>query len=200
MRDKTYTRPPHFDCLEYVTRSIALTPGAVEVEVRLEITLEEAQRIVPPSLATLAQNGGRRASVAIAAASNRSATCWSASNAPSSSSRPPNCATHYANWQRRSQRWRHVLIEVSRFVSNYVTSNVLRRRLNFSVALRLDKAFFSLTKLSGIFGNSLTGGSIRSRWPSLGPAFFSGPEVLSQILDLHCRPHRWQSHYCRAPV
>ena len=55
MRDETYIRPPHFDCLEYVTRSIAMTPGQWQVEVRLEITLEEAQRIVPPSLATLAQ-------------------------------------------------------------------------------------------------------------------------------------------------
>jgi predicted DNA-binding transcriptional regulator YafY len=55
MRDETYMRPPHFDCLEYVTRSIAMTPGQWQVEVRLEITLAEAQRIVPPSLATLAQ-------------------------------------------------------------------------------------------------------------------------------------------------
>jgi predicted DNA-binding transcriptional regulator YafY len=55
MRDETYIRPPHFDCLEYVTRSIAMTPGQWQVEVRLEITLEEAQRIVPPSLATLEQ-------------------------------------------------------------------------------------------------------------------------------------------------
>jgi predicted DNA-binding transcriptional regulator YafY len=53
MRDETYSRPPHFDCLEYVTRSIAMTPGQWQVEARLEITLEEAQRIVPPSLATL---------------------------------------------------------------------------------------------------------------------------------------------------
>ena len=55
MRDETYIRPPHFDCLEYVTRSIAMTPGQWQVEVRLEITLEEAQRIVPSSLATLTQ-------------------------------------------------------------------------------------------------------------------------------------------------
>ena len=32
-----------------------MTPGQWQVEVRLEITLEEAQRIVPPSLATLEQ-------------------------------------------------------------------------------------------------------------------------------------------------
>ena len=58
MCDETYTRPPHFDCLEYVTRSIAMTPGQWQVEVLLEITLEEAQRIVPQSLAMLEQTDG----------------------------------------------------------------------------------------------------------------------------------------------
>jgi len=58
MCDETYTRPLHFDCLEYVTRSIAMTPGQWQVEVLLEITLEEAQRIVPQSLAMLEQTEG----------------------------------------------------------------------------------------------------------------------------------------------
>ncbi len=53
MRDETYSRPRHFDCLEYVTRSIAMTPGQWRVEALLEVTLAEAQRIVPASLATL---------------------------------------------------------------------------------------------------------------------------------------------------
>lgn len=58
LRDETYTRPRHFDCLEFVTRSIAMTPGQWQVEVLLETTLEEAQRIVPASLAMLEQTEG----------------------------------------------------------------------------------------------------------------------------------------------
>jgi len=52
---ETYTQPPGFDCLAYVTRSIAMTPGDWLVDVLLETTLEEAQQIVPPALATLEQ-------------------------------------------------------------------------------------------------------------------------------------------------
>jgi predicted DNA-binding transcriptional regulator YafY len=51
----TYTQPTGFDCLEYVTRSIAMTPGDWLVDVLLETTFEEAQQIVPPALATLEQ-------------------------------------------------------------------------------------------------------------------------------------------------
>jgi predicted DNA-binding transcriptional regulator YafY len=51
----TYTQPPGFDCLAYVTHSIAMTPGDWLVDVLLETTLEEAQQIVPPALATLEQ-------------------------------------------------------------------------------------------------------------------------------------------------
>ena len=51
----TYLYPPGFDCLEYVTRSIAMTPGNWLVDVLLETTLEEAQQVVPPALATLEQ-------------------------------------------------------------------------------------------------------------------------------------------------
>ena len=58
MCEETYTRPLHFDCLEYVTRSIALTPGQWYVEVLLETTLEEAQRVVPATLATLEEAEG----------------------------------------------------------------------------------------------------------------------------------------------
>jgi len=50
-----YTRPTDFDCLAYVTRSIALTPAGWLVDVLLETTLEEAQHMVPPALATLEQ-------------------------------------------------------------------------------------------------------------------------------------------------
>jgi len=58
MGSGTYTRPTDFDCLEYVTRSIAMTPGHWLVDVLLETTLEEAQQMVPPALATLEQTPG----------------------------------------------------------------------------------------------------------------------------------------------
>ncbi|MBE3559532.1 MAG: YafY family transcriptional regulator [Ktedonobacteraceae bacterium] len=53
--DETFTRPPGFNCLEHVLRSIASTPGAWRVNVLLEATLEEAQQRVPPALALLEQ-------------------------------------------------------------------------------------------------------------------------------------------------
>ncbi len=49
--------PPEFDALAYVTRSLASTPAAWSVEVRLETTLAEAQAAVPPDLATLEEDG-----------------------------------------------------------------------------------------------------------------------------------------------
>jgi predicted DNA-binding transcriptional regulator YafY len=55
MGHDTYTLPPDFDCLAYVTRSIAMTPAHWLVDVLLETTLEEAQQMVPPALATLQQ-------------------------------------------------------------------------------------------------------------------------------------------------
>ena len=55
MRQDGYTPPTDFDCLAYVTRSIALTPAGWLVDVLLETTLEEAQHMVPPALATLEQ-------------------------------------------------------------------------------------------------------------------------------------------------
>jgi len=55
MGHTTYTLPPDFDCLAYVTRSIAMTPAHWLVDVLLETTLEEAQQMVPPALATLQQ-------------------------------------------------------------------------------------------------------------------------------------------------
>jgi predicted DNA-binding transcriptional regulator YafY len=53
-----FSRPDDFDCLEFVTRSISQTPGTYLVEVWLETTLEEAQRIVPPALALLEPEDG----------------------------------------------------------------------------------------------------------------------------------------------
>jgi predicted DNA-binding transcriptional regulator YafY len=56
--EETYIRPSDFDSLEYVTRSIAMTPAPWLVDVLLETTLEEARKIVPPALATLEQTSG----------------------------------------------------------------------------------------------------------------------------------------------
>jgi predicted DNA-binding transcriptional regulator YafY len=54
----TYTRPPDFDSLGYVYRSLAMMPDKWLVDVLLETTLEEAQQMVPPGLATLEQVPG----------------------------------------------------------------------------------------------------------------------------------------------
>ncbi len=58
MRDETFTRPPDFDCLAHVLRSIASTPDRWAVEVILETTLERARQMVPPALATLEEVPG----------------------------------------------------------------------------------------------------------------------------------------------
>ncbi len=55
LRNETFTRPPDFDSLAYVMRSLANTPTTWAVEVLLETTLEEAQQYVPPVIATLEQ-------------------------------------------------------------------------------------------------------------------------------------------------
>ncbi len=48
MLNETFTRPPDFDTLEEVERSLASVPSDWQVEVRLETTLEEAQRWIAP--------------------------------------------------------------------------------------------------------------------------------------------------------
>src|SRR5215471_14221911 len=53
LRDEEFTRPDNFDSLGYLTRTIASMPGTWRVEVLLEMTLEEAQRRVPATIATL---------------------------------------------------------------------------------------------------------------------------------------------------
>lgn len=53
LRNETFTRPPGFDSLGYVIRSLATMPGTWFIDVLLSATLEEAQRLVPPALATL---------------------------------------------------------------------------------------------------------------------------------------------------
>lgn len=53
--EETYTRPLDFDSLAYVANSIAMTPAPWLIDVLLKTTLEEAQKMVPPALATLEQ-------------------------------------------------------------------------------------------------------------------------------------------------
>ena len=55
LREETFSRPPDFDSLAYVLRSLANTPATWEVEVLLETTLDQAQHYVPPVIATLDQ-------------------------------------------------------------------------------------------------------------------------------------------------
>lgn len=55
MGAESFIRPDNFDCLAFVVQSITQTPGTWLVDVLLETTLEEAQRILPPTLATLVQ-------------------------------------------------------------------------------------------------------------------------------------------------
>ena len=53
--DETFVRPQDFDCLTYVVEAIPQVPATWFVEVLLEISLEEARRVVPPALALLEQ-------------------------------------------------------------------------------------------------------------------------------------------------
>lgn len=53
LTSQTFTRPAGFDLLKQVERSIANTPGVWAVDILLLTTLETAQQLVPPALATL---------------------------------------------------------------------------------------------------------------------------------------------------
>jgi predicted DNA-binding transcriptional regulator YafY len=53
--EETFTRPPDFDSLDNLRRSMANMPGTWKVEVLLEMPWEEAERQVPPTLAMLEQ-------------------------------------------------------------------------------------------------------------------------------------------------
>ncbi len=52
----TYTRPDDFDCLSYVVHSIATMPDKWRVEALLEMSLEDAQHMIPSEMATLEQS------------------------------------------------------------------------------------------------------------------------------------------------
>ncbi len=56
--EESFTCPPDFDVLEYLRSSIARMPGTWQVEVLLEMTLEEARRQVPPTIAGLEEVPG----------------------------------------------------------------------------------------------------------------------------------------------
>jgi len=53
---ESYTRPDNFDALEYVMRSLAMTPTTWSIEILLETTLEEARQYVPAVIAALDQH------------------------------------------------------------------------------------------------------------------------------------------------
>jgi len=55
VRDDTFTRPPDFDSMAYITQSLATVPGQWSIEVLLKTTVEEARRQIPPALTTLDQ-------------------------------------------------------------------------------------------------------------------------------------------------
>lgn len=56
--DEHFTRPPGFDAIEQLRRSIASMPGTWKVEVLLEMPWEEAEREVSPNTAMLEQVPG----------------------------------------------------------------------------------------------------------------------------------------------
>ena len=51
--EEPFTRPPNFDSLDHLRRSMASMPGTWKVEVLLEMPWEEAERQVPPTMAML---------------------------------------------------------------------------------------------------------------------------------------------------
>lgn len=53
--EEAFTRPPDFDSLDHLRRSIANMPGTWKVEVLLEMPWEEAEREVPLTMAMLEQ-------------------------------------------------------------------------------------------------------------------------------------------------
>ena len=57
-REETFTRPPGFDALDHLRRSIASMPGTWKVDVLLEKPYDEAMREVPATMAMLDQVPG----------------------------------------------------------------------------------------------------------------------------------------------
>jgi len=53
--EETFARPPDFNSLDHLRRSIANMPGTWKVDILLEMSLEEAERQVPPTMAMLEQ-------------------------------------------------------------------------------------------------------------------------------------------------
>ncbi len=56
--DEPFTPPSDFDAVAYVEHAIASAPGVLAVEVLLETTLAEAQRLIPAAAATLEETAG----------------------------------------------------------------------------------------------------------------------------------------------
>jgi predicted DNA-binding transcriptional regulator YafY len=51
--DETFERPEDFDVLDHVLSSISSIRGAIQVEVVLETSLEQARQAIPPSMGTI---------------------------------------------------------------------------------------------------------------------------------------------------
>lgn len=51
--ERQFNRPDDFDCLEYVTRTIAEIPDRWDIEVLLKISLAQAQHLIPATMAML---------------------------------------------------------------------------------------------------------------------------------------------------
>ena len=56
MQQEGFSRPPDFQCLQYIVESVAAIPDTWNVEVLLLMPLEAARSKVPPMLATLEQH------------------------------------------------------------------------------------------------------------------------------------------------
>jgi len=54
--NETFERPPDFDTLAYVIRSIATMPGRYEMDILIHTTLEEAREVVMPGVGTLEED------------------------------------------------------------------------------------------------------------------------------------------------
>ncbi len=53
IHEQRFQRPPDFNAMDYVLRSLANTPTTWQIEVLLETTLIEAQRVITPAVAML---------------------------------------------------------------------------------------------------------------------------------------------------
>ncbi len=85
--------------VQHVTRSLAAVPYAHEIEVVLATTLANAQRRIPPTVATLAETEGGVLLTGRAEHLPGSRPCWPGSAGRSPSAAPPPSATRSARYR-----------------------------------------------------------------------------------------------------